>query len=126
MQERSYIDDNKKLESYFNSPEIHLNSLKSLYWLLDETKREFKSFDLSDNALGKKIGIGELEHVLKRPCLLTISSLCLCKLGLTVVPDVHQNVKNLQMAVFGIFGLLKSCELDKTLKNHIWMIWGLS
>ena len=40
--------------------------------------------------------------------------------------SLKQNVKNLQMAVFAIFGLWKSCKLDKTIKNHIWMIWGLS
>ena len=93
---RSHIDYKTELKSYFDSPEMYVDNLKSLYWLLDESKREFKNFDLSGNVPAKTLGTGKLQEVLERPCLLNISSLCLSKLGLTVVPDVH-HLKHLDL-----------------------------
>ena len=42
------------------------------------------------------------------------------------VQSLKQNVKNLKLSAFAISGPRKSCKLGKTLKDHIWIIWGPS
>ena len=88
----------KSLEFYRNSPEVHVQDLYSLVWLLDESKFQFSKFNLCGKIeLCHELGHDQLQNVLRKNSLKNVTELCLRNLELTRTPLLH-HLKSLQLA----------------------------
>ena len=99
--------NSETLQSYVKSPERHLSHLSemdavdSLMWLLDESQREFSSFDLSGQAqLVEALGSERLQTVLEKRSLQGITFLSLSNNNLYVIPSVAclENLQTLDIS----------------------------
>ena len=91
---KTCLGEKDKLKSYVESPEKYVENselgISALNWLLDDGKKQSKSFDLSEkNLLFKSLDFGNLQEKLKCNCLSHVRYLNLSELSLTAIPSLQ-------------------------------------